>query len=597
MNLREIRIGVADLWANAWVTLGNARRRLRPAEVDYVILDLSGPLPEYIPPPPRWQRWLPFDLPLSPGGLSLSGLRHILEQIAGDPRPLGVLLNLDGMEVGWAKAQSVRDALARFRAKGKKVVAYANDFNVGNYFVASAADTIIAAPPARWSVMGLRSELTFLKDTLGAYGIQAEVINVSPYKTAADPFARSDISPQQREMLSWLMDGEYEALVSAIAAGRKLDPEAVRALIDRAPMPAEAARENKLLDAVLYEDAVAEYLAPPGRKGARRRQRRFPWRPRPSDAPRPAPAQLRRRGEARPALQRPVRWRSGSFIGIISLEGAIMPGRSQRLPVPIPLPFVGNALAGAETVAQQLRQAEKDDEIAAIVLYVNSRGGAAGASQLIWREVDRVRRAKPVVVCMGDYAASGGYFVSAAAQWIVAQPLTITGSIGVIFMKPVTAGLYGRFNANRVSLQRGANAGLYGDDATFTPEGRAAVQGDVDALYADFKRVVTSGRKLEDEALEPVAGGRVWLGQQALAHKLVDELGDLHTAIEKARQLAKLPADRWTPMAWFGGTGGNQWPPPFPASPASQTSDFLAILPVLLRERFWAMDPFEIRSR
>jgi protease-4 len=597
MNLDTLKIAAADLWDNARDALHNLRCRFRPARVDYIVFSLSGALPEYIPPPPKWHRWIPVDLGLTPGGYSLSGLRNIFDQIAGDPRPVGVLIQLNGLDIGWATAQSLRDALNRLRARGKKVVVYSPSFDILNYYIATAADTVIIPPPALWAVTGLRSELTFLKDTLGAYGIQAEVVNVSPYKTAWDTYIRSDISPEHRAMLTWLIDGKYEVIVEAIASARKLDPARARELIDCAPLTAQAACEAGLVDAVLYEDELAEYLATPEQKAAKPKRR---WKPpfakKAESGPPPKPAaQLKRWGAARSSLRRPIRWRSGKYIGIIPLEGTIVPGRSQSLPIPlpVPIPFFGNELAGSETIAQHFRDAEKDNEIAAIVFYVNSRGGSAVASDLIWREVERVRRKKPVVVCMGDYAASGGYLVSAGAQWIMAQPLTVTGSIGVISLKLVTAGLYEMFNANRVVLQRGARAGMYADDAPFSPEDRALAQAQIDHYYAEFKDVVKSGRKMDEPSLEEVAGGRVWLGKQALGHKLVDALGDLQAAVEKAKELAKLPANRFTPNAWYSGSGGYLLPPPFP----TQAASFMATLRAALRETAWMIDPVEIKIK
>jgi protease-4 len=252
------------------------------------------------------------------------------------------------------------------------------------------------------------------------------------------------------------------------------------------------------------------------------------------------------------------------------------------------------SLAGSETIAQHVRDAERDESVAAIVFHVNSHGGSAVASDLIWREVDRVRRKKPVVVVLGDVAASGGYYVAAPAPHILAQPLTITGSIGVITLKIVTAGLYEKLKANRVVLKRGAHAGLYADDAPFTPEMRAVAEAQTDDYYADFKEVVMAGRRLDEAALEPVAGGRVWLGRQALEHRLVDSFGGVHEAIEKAKALAKLPATRYTPTVWYGGSGGSLLPPPFPST-AAGAAGYASLIQAMLREHVWMITPFKIQ--
>lgn len=606
MDSHSLKAAAADLWSNTRAALHNLRCRLKPAQVDYIVFTLSGSLPEYIPPTPSWQRLLPFPLPGSPGGPSLTGLRNAFDQIANDPRPVGVLIQLYGLEIGWATAQSLRDAMSRLRERGKKIAVHAPYFDILSYFVAAAADTVIAPPPGIWDVSGLRAELTFLKDAFNAWGVQAEVVNVSPYKTAWDTYTRSDISPEHRAMIEWLMDGRYETIVNAVAAGRKLEPARVRELIDSAPLTIAAARENGLIDAALYEDELAEYLATPEQKAKAATAKptwrdRLPLRKKGEEKKEPpkARAQIKRWSAVWASLRRPIRWRSGKRIAVIPLEGIIVSGRTPQVPpipfpIPIPIPFVEEQVAGSETVAQHFRDAEKDDEIAAIVFYVNSRGGSAIASDLIWREMERARRKKPVVVCMGDYAASGGYFVSATAEHIMAQPLTITGSIGVIALKIVTAGLYEKFQANRVVMKRGANEGLFADDAPWTPELRAVAQAQTDAYYDGFKKVVMTGRKMDEPSLEAVAGGRVWLGRQALDHKLVDSLGDLHAAVEKAKEMAKIPAKKWAPPLWYSGSGGNLLPPPFPSS-LSQAAEYIALLRLLLREHVWMLDPFRIK--
>ncbi len=600
MPRRSLKLTTADLWNNSRTKLHNWRRRSPVAPAEYVALTLAGELPEYIPPPPSWQRWLPFQLPGGPSGPSLSGVRSGFEQIAFDGRPTGVLLNLN-VTIGWATAQSLRDAMNRLRDKGKQIVVYATNYDVIQYYVATAADKILAPRPAIWDVSGLRSELTFLKDSLTFLGVQAEVVNVSPYKTAWDTYARSEISPEHKAMIEWTMDGRFETLVEAIAKARKLDSEQVRDLIDQAPLTAAAAHEHGLLDAVLYEDEIAEYLAPEKKEEKKKPARWWPFGKKETaeEKPEKPKANIKRWGAVAGSLRRQPRWRSGKRLAIISVEGTIIPGRSPQtppiptLPIPIPIPFIGEPMAGSETVSQHLRDAEKDESIAAIVLNVNSRGGSALASDLIWREVDRVRRKKPIVVYMGDFAASGGYFVSASANHIIAQPLTLTGSIGVITLKIVTTGLYEKLKANRVVLQRGAHAGLYADDAPFTPELRAAAQAQTDAYYADFKNVVTSGRHIEDSNFEDIAGGRVWLGVQALERKLVDELGDLQVAIDKAKELAKLPSDRYTPNVWYSGSGGSLFPPPFPSA-VDSIAEYANLMRTVFRERVWMMMPFKI---
>src|SRR3972149_6833081 len=422
MNAHTLKTAAADLGGNSRAALHNLRCRLKPADVDYIAFGLGGALPEFIPPPPAWHKLIPFPLPGAPSGPSLTGLRNAFEQIAIDPRPVGVLIELYGLDIGWATAQSLRDAMNRLRAKGKKVVANSPYFDITNYFVAPAADTIIAPRPGIWDVAGLRAELTFLSDAFAAWGVQAEVVNVSPYKTAWDTYTRSGISPEHRAMLDWLIDGRFDTLVNGIASARKLTADRVRELIDSAPLTAQAACENGLVDAVLYEDELAEYLATREEKAKAAKAKPKWWRRLPFikkiDNKKVLPkakAQIKRWSAVWSSIRRPIRWRSGKRIAVIPLEGLIVAGRAAPilplpfpLPIPIPLPFFDEPIAGSETIPQYFRDAEKDDEIAAIVFYVNSRGGSAIASDLIWREVDRGRRQKPGGVCMGEYAASGG---------------------------------------------------------------------------------------------------------------------------------------------------------------------------------------------
>jgi protease-4 len=312
------------------------------------------------------------------------------------------------------------------------------------------------------------------------------------------------------------------------------------------------------------------------------------------DNPGQPTARLATWAEAYRSLPRLTRWRSGKVVGIVSLEGTIASGPSRRLPVPIPLPFIGQAIAGSDSIIQALRQAERDAKVAAVVFYVDSRGGAAVDSSLIWREVERLRHKKPVVVYMANAAASGGYYVAAAANWIVAQPLTVTGSIGVLMMKLVTMGLFERLRARMVHLERGARAGLFSATEPFDAAGRSAAQAMIDELYGQFKQVVIQGRKLEGAGIDDVAGGRVWLGAQALDRKLVDQLGDLTAAIDKARDLAKLPAGRWTPPAWISPGRGNLLPPPFPAQTWSHAAELLR---TVAKTGAWMIAPYEVEIK
>ncbi len=563
---------------NSWHLLQNGLRRVLRRRVDYIYLELSGALPEFAEPPPLVQRMLGARQPPT-----LTGLRTKLQRITNDPQTRGVVLVLRDFAGGWSTAESLRDELYAFRKQGRRVIAYLPGADTRTYFAACAADEIIMPPSATLNLLGLAAELLFLRDALKMVGIEAEVTAVSPYKAAGEPLVRSEISPENREQLDRLLDWRFERLIFAIAADRSLTPEQVRELIDAAPYTAEAARAAGLITATCYEDELESRLTKQMEKDA------------PQPAKKPFKAVLLQWDDARSALRIPYRQYQRQTVAVVSVEGAIINGKSRDLPVPLPL--IGGQQAGSESVAQALRKVEQNERIAALVLHVDSRGGDAFASDLIWREVLRVRQKKPVVVSMGNVAASGGYYVAACANTIVAQASTLTGSIGVLVLRPIAAGLLERMGVNTTVLSRGAHADFLDTTRQPTDEDRELLRRLVFESYDEFKQRVREGRDLSDEQLEPLAGGRVWTGQEAQEHGLVDELGGLPTAIARARALAKLPADPTLPVRWVTpDKRDNLMPKPFAANPAGWhlSPD---LLHELLRPRVLAALPWELRER
>ena len=301
-------------------------------------------------------------------------------------------------------------------------------------------------------------------------------------------------------------------------------------------LPGEALSAG-LVDAVLYEDELPGFCCA--------RETPADGMPRSSGSEALSSTTNGRPGfltwhEAEGRLRRPVRWTTRQRVGVVAVEGMIIPGRSRRFPAPIPLV---NRMAGAVTIVQRLRAAEADKRIAAVVLYVDSPGGAALESDLIWREVRRLRSRKPVVVLMGAQAASGGYYVAASANWIVCRPATLTGSIGIWGGKPVIGGLLDRLQVRTEVVQRGSMAGMYSAVTRFAPEERARVERDQRAFYDRFKAVVAEGRNMTETQIEAAARGRVWTGAQALDVGLVDQLGGFQDALEKAKELAGIAED------------------------------------------------------
>lgn len=524
--------------------LGNWRRS-RFQELDTILFTLPPSMPA-LPEARSWlQRRLLGDVPLS-----LIDLERIFERIGDDPRPKNVILRLSSAGLSLADLQTLRGSIVRLRQKGKRVVCFAQGYDNATYYLASAADEIIVQPAGLLNTIGLAASASFLRNSLDALGVQLDAVAISPYKGAFDTFTLTDISAEGREQLEWLLDGRYQMIVNGIAEGRRMMPEAVRTMIDTAPHLDEDALSAKYVDAVLHEEELAAHL------GAKHL---VLWR------------------DAEKKLLKKWRKRQDKYVAILPLTGTIVPGESGGLPVPlpIPLPFIGEDRMGDATVVRQVRNLMKNKQASAVVLWIDSPGGSVDASEAMTAALDELAKDRPVVAFMNGVAASGGYHISTPARWIVAQPGTITGSIGVLYAKLVTHGLFENLRVNRMTFTRGANAGMFSEETPFTDTQREQVRRTVEHLYRQFLERVARSRHMTVEAVDAVGGGRVWTGEQALAHGLVDELGDLRVALTKARALAGLPddapavmvreakpmvpqvAEQANPAAWIGYVEGN----------------------------------------
>jgi protease-4 len=510
------------LVGRGWLALANWRRK-RYKKLEYILLTLPAAMPA-LPESRGWLRERFFGT--SP--VSLWELNQIFERIGDDPRPKGVILMLRGLALSFADLQTLRGMILHLRERGKRVICYAQLYDTAQYYVASAADQIIMQPGGELMTMGLRQDVVFLKDSLAAVGVALDVVAISPYKGAFDQLARSEFSPEGREQLDWLLDSRYDQIVDGIAVGRNISPEAVRAMIDDAPHLDDEALAAGFLDAVVHEEGLAAHLETKHLKL---------W----NDAKRWLLVKPEQGAEKRIALLR--------------VAGLMFPGESGKPPadVPVPVPFVGDERAGDLTVVRQVRNLMKDESTAAVVLFIDSGGGAVIAAEAMTSALSELAKTRPLVVYMNGVAASGGYEIATPAQWIVAQPGTITGSIGVITAKPVTGELREKLHAHSAELSRGANAGIFSDAAPFDDQQRAKIRTSVEHFYGQFVRRVALARKLNEEQVDAVGGGRVWTGAQALTHGLVDELGDVRAAIRKARELATLPEH--TPVEIVEGKG------------------------------------------
>lgn len=526
-RLNQLRQNSGQQLAHGWqwllCALLNLRRRLwRKHLPDYIVIVLDQEILERTPDTPWWYAYIPG----RKEPLTLEWLTTALERIAGDPAIKGVIFLAKAPTLSLAQAQSLAMLLQRFHqwaqqpatGQGKQIIFHLEQVTTPLYVAACAADQVYLAPLTTWDVLGLRTTPTFFKQTLALLGVTINVVRVSPWKTAANQFSEAAMSPEQEEQLSWLLDSWYTDIVEAISHGRKLALADVHAAIDGAPWSAPEAQRLGLIDGLAYEDELPTILGQPDQ-----------------------PATLRIYEKAQKLLLRHPRHYVDRQVGVISLCGAIMPGESQSRPVPIPL--LGKESLGSTTAQQQLRAARQDEQIAAVVVHVDSPGGSALASDLIWRELYLLNQEKPVVIYMGDVAASGGYYIAAPGRKIVAQRASLTGSIGVIIAKAITTDAYTKIEANRQVIQRGANADLYDDLRPWDSAQQAKIEASIFQVYRTFKERVATGRELAYDTLDTIANGRVWTGAQALAHGLVDEVGDFQRALELACELVNLPTD------------------------------------------------------
>ncbi|RIK39272.1 MAG: hypothetical protein DCC55_18565 [Chloroflexi bacterium] len=523
-GLYSLRAGIDRLWQRLACEVANLRRRLyRKRLPGYVVFVINQELAERTPIRPWWYNYLPgYQAPVS-----LASLNDAFRRIAGDPDVKGIVLLFKTVPLGLVQAQNLAALFHRFRewdrqsngaAAPKSIIVHLEQVTRTTYFAACAADQILVTPLTTWDVLGLHTTPTFWKETLALAGIAMDVVKVAPWKTAFDAFAEPAMTPEYEAQVQWLYDSIFADLVETIHKRRGLSAETVKSLIDGAPWTAEQAQAAGLIDGSAYEDELPVLLG---------------------DAEQPAT--LKPYHEVRLLLFRRPQRRHPRAVGVISLTGAIIPGRSRSFPVPLPL--FGEEVLGHLTAQQQIRAARKNSRLAAVVAYVDSRGGSALASDLIWRELKLLGQEKPLVVYMGSVAGSGGYYISLPGRQIVAQRATMTGSIGVVTAKPVLQETYAKLQARRYSIKRGDHADLYSEEHPWPASQRAKVEEGVQHNYAEFKRRVAEDRALPYEELDAVCNGKVWTGAQALQHGLVDALGDFPVAVERACELADLPTD------------------------------------------------------
>ena len=458
---------------------------------------------------------------LSKNQTALNTLRNAIDQGAKDPKIVGLEIKVLNPEMELAQAQEIVGLIKSFKSHGKWTEAYletAGESGLGNtpYIVASAADEVSLMPQGDLNLMGVQLRELFMRGTLDWMGITPNFASAGQYKSAANMFTNKDFTQAQKEEDEGLAGSLYDQIVAAMSTERKLSPDTIKSLIDQAPIHAEQGLKARLVDRLEYEDEFTERVKNHG--GSFHREVEYT-------------------NYARAKLFSNL---SGDSIAVIYGDGEIQRGGEGINPFSGP----DTTAMTSDDMTAALKSARENDDVRAVILRVDSPGGSLLASELIDREVELTAKKKPVVVSMSGYAASGGYMISIPAAKIIAEPGTITGSIGVLGGKfnitPAAQKIY--VNTNAVS--RGANVGMFDMWTDFTPDQLKQFQDDIARNYQYFLKLVAEGRHITVEQADAVAQGRVWTGEQAIKLKLVDSLGGMDDAIAAAKGLARLAPDQ-----------------------------------------------------
>jgi len=484
------------LWAIA--------RWLSRPKAPWVVLRLKPRLVEARQPLPWLRRIL--DAESLRRTSSLGAIRRLADYVIRDSRVEGVAVVLPPLQAGWAVCAGLREELLRLRREGKStIVMLPRGGSHRELYVAAAADRIFLAPQSSLTLLGLSAQAHYLKPMLDKLGVEVEPFARKEFKTAAERVTRDSMSEPQREQLQALLDGHTHALLEAISERTGKSMEESRALFETGVFRAQDAIDAGLADGLAYEDELAERLDVDQKKGIVEAGRYLRFKQ----------AKLFRSVRRRP------------YIAVVPVKGAISEG--------------GAPQGRRSSIVAALRHARRDRRALGVLLWVDSPGGSAEASDLIHREVVRVKEKKPLVAYFGEVAASGGYYVAAHANAIVAQPLAITGSIGVVSARFLASQLLDRIGVRTEVLRTGPYADFHSVHRALSDEERAIMNRELDAFYEDFVALVADGRGRPVEEIEPLARGRVWLAADAHRHGLVDQLGGMGTALTRLKESIEAP--------------------------------------------------------
>jgi protease-4 len=469
--------------------------RTRPARVadgSTLILHLQGDIPET--PPAVSIPFLQTETPVT-----VENIWSMLRRAASDARIKGVIFEPEGATPGWAKMQEIHADLEQFRKSGKPLTAYLKRPNSREYYMATACSKIYMSPVDVLDLKGVGLELMYFKNTLDKLGVHVDVEHAGKYKDYGDMFTRASMSPETNEVMSSLVDEIYGDLVNTIAKGRGKDPAAIRDIIDNGPFLAKQAKANGLIDDIRYEDQILAGLK-------KTTEQEY------ADSP-----------------------ASGkNKIAFVVAEGTIVRGG--------PVAFDGSTALASDSFDKMIARIANDSTVKGVIVRIDSGGGEDVASDELLHAMQDLHRKKPVVISMSDAAASGAYYMAMTGDPVIAYPATETGSIGVVFGKPNLHGLYDKLGITKDSVSRGRFARIESDYESLTEAERDKLRQGIDSDYENFLAKVAASRKKPVSAIEPIAQGRVWLGDQAKANGLVDELGGIDRALEMIKAKAGIPS-------------------------------------------------------
>jgi len=473
------------------------------ADRSALMLELEGEIPEKAPV----EFPIPFLEQRTPP--TVTDIWGTLRKAAADDRIKAIIFEPRDLQIGWGKMEEIRGDLENFRKSGKPIYAYLKTPGTREYYLATAATRIYMDPEDELDLKGMRFELMYFKKTADKLGVQVEIEHAGKYKDFGDMFTRTNMSPETKEVLTSILDDLYGSLVRGIGEARKKTPGQVRAIIDQGPFLSPHAQEQGLIDGLLYEDQMFDEV-------------------------KSTLGDLKRISLRDYLRVPPVGTVGRQRIALVTGEGGITRGDS------------GSDLSGdngieSEGFDKTLRRVAGDDGVKGVIVRIDSPGGEVFASDAIWREMNLLSKKKPLVISMSDVAASGGYYIAMTGDPVVAYPGTLTGSIGVVFGKANLHGLYDKLGVSKDLLTRGRYADIDSDYEPLSADAHAKLRQAIDEDYHSFVSKVAASRHRKFEEVEPLSQGRVWLGSQAKANGLIDELGGLDRALDLVKEKAKIP--------------------------------------------------------